>query len=100
MEINIRGNWIIYPGDIGTKTGSLDTVKWFPTASSIVVGIALTNPIFKILSQNQYCPPKYACIQIYDIPKDIIQEYNLLKYVHDGWIYSEIRKGVYGISQT
>jgi hypothetical protein len=40
-------------------------------------------------------------LKITDIPDEIIQEYNLLKLVSpDGYVYCEIRKGMYGLPQA
>ena len=30
------------------------------------------------------------------IPDEIIDQYNLQDIVHDGWVYCEIKKGMYG----
>ena len=35
-----------------------------------------------------------------DIPDEIKLEYNLQNLVVDGWIYVEIRKGMYGLPQA
>ena len=43
---------------------------------------------------------EYARIKLSDIPEEFTQEYNLLEYVHDGWIYLEIRGGIYGLPQA
>ena len=33
------------------------------------------------------------------ISQEFIDEYNLTEYEHNGWIYFEITKGVYGLKQ-
>jgi hypothetical protein len=33
-------------------------------------------------------------------PKEIIQNYNLNALAVDGWVYIEIRKGMYGLKQA
>jgi hypothetical protein len=33
-------------------------------------------------------------------PEEIIQKYNLNDLAVDGWVYIEIRKGIYGLKQT
>jgi hypothetical protein len=35
-----------------------------------------------------------------DISQEFIDEYNLTEYEHDGWVYFEITKGVYGLKQA
>jgi hypothetical protein len=33
-------------------------------------------------------------------PEEIIQKYNLIALTVDGWVYIEIRKGMYGLKQA
>ena len=40
-----------------------------------------------------------ARIKLSVIPQEIIDEYNLLDYEHNGWIYFEIVRGCYGLTQ-
>ena len=45
--------------------------------------------------------PEYVRIHISKIPKKIIDMYNLLDFVTpDGWVFFEIRKGMYGLPQA
>ena len=44
--------------------------------------------------------PEYVRIKIDVIPKEFIEEYNLMTYVHNGWVYFEITKGIYGLKQA
>ena len=34
------------------------------------------------------------------IPAEIVEAYNLTSLVHNGWVYIEIRKGMYGLPQA
>ena len=43
---------------------------------------------------------EYMRIKIENIPQEIIKKYNLKKLVHNGYIYIEIRKGMYGLKQA
>ena len=43
--------------------------------------------------------PEFFRIRLEDIPQNFIDEYNLTPYANNGWIYSEIIKGCYGIPQ-
>ena len=43
---------------------------------------------------------EYMKINIRDILQEVIDEYNLLDYVHNGWVYVEIRRGAYGLPQA
>jgi hypothetical protein len=44
--------------------------------------------------------PKYVCIKISDIPKEIINKYKLTGLDHDGWIYFKICQSCYGLPQA
>lgn len=43
---------------------------------------------------------KYMWINSMDIPQEVIDEYNLLQFVYNGWVYIEIRRGIYGLPQA
>ena len=43
---------------------------------------------------------EYSRIKLSVIPQEIIDEYNLLDYKHNGWIYFEIVRGCYGLPQS
>ena len=81
-RITIGGNHICYPGDVGTKTASLDLVR-------IVINIALyskdakyvTFNIYSFYLQNPLDRPEYVLINLSDIPQDFIDEYDLLDSV-------------------
>ncbi|KAL7474373.1 hypothetical protein ACHAW6_000348 [Cyclotella cf. meneghiniana] len=39
-------------------------------------------------------------MKLSNIPQEFINEYNLMQYVHNNWVYLEMRKGIYGLSQS
>ena len=43
---------------------------------------------------------RYMRIALKDIPDEILQEYNLTPLVHHGYLYVEIRKGMYGLKEA
>ena len=100
-RITIGGNTIAYAGDCGTKTGAIEVVKG-------IFNSVCSRPGAKFLSAditNYYLGtpldrPEYARIRIEDIPQEFIDEYNLMQYVHNGWVYFEITKGIYGLKQA
>ena len=51
----------------------------------------LINPV------NRY---EYMKLPLEIIPEEIIQQYNLRKLAHKGFVYMEIQKGMYGITQA
>ena len=40
---------------------------------------------------------EYVRIKLSDIPQELIEEYNLSKTAHSGWIYFEILRGCSGL---
>ena len=100
-RITIGGDRIAYPGDVGTKTASLDLVK-------LVINSVLSRKDAKFVCfdiSNFYLGtpldrPEYARVNTRDIPVEFYDEYNLQHFEHDGWVYFEITKGVYGLPQA
>jgi len=100
-RITIGGNRICYPGDTGTKTGSIETVK-------LLLNSTISTPdarfaCFDISNFYLGTPldrPEYVRIKIADIPQEFIDEYNLTEFEHNGWVYFEINNGVYGLKQA
>ena len=43
---------------------------------------------------------EYIRIKASIIPKEIIQQYQLVDKIHNGFIYMEISKGMYGFPQS
>ena len=43
---------------------------------------------------------EYIKVKAEIIPDEIMEQYNLRTVVADGWVYIEIRKGMYGLPQT
>jgi hypothetical protein len=43
---------------------------------------------------------EYMRIPLASIPQDIIAQYHLLDIAHDGFVLTEIRKGIYGLPQA
>ena len=100
-RITIGGNRICYPGDTGTKTGSLKVVKL--QINSVLSTKDARFACYDISNFYLGTPmdrPEYVRIHISQIPQDFIDEYDLTKYEHNGWIYFVITKGVYGLKQA
>ena len=99
--ITTMGNRVVYAGDSGTKTASLDLCK-------IMMNIVISREGAKFITydiRNCYLLtpldyPKYVKINLTNIPQEFIDDYNLHDYVHKGWVYFEICNGVYGLPQS
>ena len=91
MRINIGGNRITFPGDVGTPTASLELAKLvFNSVLSRPSAKFTTFDICNFYLQTPLDRPEYARIKLSDIPEEFTLEYNLLSYARDGWVYLEI----------
>ena len=100
-QINIGGNRIYYPGDVGTPTASLKFFKIL--INSVLSRTGARFVCFDIKKFYLGTPlnrPEYARIHLKDIPDYFIAEYNLTAYARYGWVYFCICKGVYGLPQA
>ena len=101
VRFTVGGDKINYPFDVRTKTADLTTAKIIinstistPGARFMGIGIKdfyLNNPMSRF---------EYMRIPIHQIPQKIIEQYNLTPLIHNGAVYVEIRKGMYGLPQA
>jgi hypothetical protein len=94
----VGGDQIEYPSDKYTRTAG------FTTAKILINGVISTKgAIFLVVDiKNFYLNTplgrfKYMVIDLSSLPQEIIDEYGLLELAHDGRVYIEIQKGVYGL---
>ena len=100
-RITIMGKHCVYAGDAGTKTASLDLCKLlFNSVISQKGAKFITYDITNYYLRTPLDYPEYTKIKLTDIPQDFIDEYNLHDFIHNGWVYFEIRNGVYGLPQS
>ncbi len=100
-HITIGGNNIAYPGDVGTPTGSLELVKLLiNSVFSQCDACFATFDLKDFYLNTPLDQPEYICIKITDIPKEFIDKYTLENFVHDGWVYFEIQRGMYNCPQA
>jgi hypothetical protein len=99
--INIGGNNIAYPGDVGTPMGSIELVR-------LLINSVLSQYNARLATMdlnNFYLStlldwPEYVRIKLVDIPQEFIDEYKLNKLARDSWIYFEMCCGMYGLPQA
>ena len=97
----MTGVHIKYPGDLGTPTGSLDMVKMI--INSIISRRNARFVCFDAANfylQTPMANSEYVRMKLLAIPQEIIDKYDLTKYVHNGWIYYEIVCRCYGLPQS
>jgi hypothetical protein len=102
VRLTVGGNRINYPGDCGTPTADLLTVKLLfnsivSTKDAKFMSIDISNFYLNTpMERYEYLKMKYD-----NFPPDVIAHYKLHdKVTPDGYIYVEARKGVYGLPQA
>jgi len=102
MRLTVGGNLINYPGDCGTPTADMLTVK-------LLLNNVISTPYAKFMTidiKNFYLNTpmprfEYMKMKLSDYPEDVILQYGLREKVSsDGYIYIEVRKGMYGLPQA
>lgn len=97
----VGGDKVDYPFDVSTKTADLTTAK-------ILINSVVSTPNAKFLTADlkdfylgtpmeRY---EYMRVPIWMLPDAIIDQYNLRPLFHNGYVYVEIRRGMYGLPQA
>ena len=96
------GNLINYPGDCGTPTADLLTIK-------LIFNSIISTPNAKFMNidiKDFYLMTTMGCFEYFRMklelfPEDIIKEYGLRDKVDaDGNIFCEVQRGMYGLPQA
>jgi hypothetical protein len=100
-RLTVGGNLIDYPGDVATSGADITTAKlvWnsvISTDNAQFMGMDIKN--FYLNTPMDH--PEYMRIHLRHIPDEIIEEYGLLELAHEGFVYVEINKGMYGLPQA
>jgi hypothetical protein len=97
----VGGDKIDYPFDVSTKTADLTTAK-------LLFNSVLSTPNARFLTANlkdfylgtPMSRYEYMRVPIWMLPAAIIEQYNLTPLFHNGFVYVEIRRGMYGLPQA
>jgi hypothetical protein len=96
------GDRVHYPGDAGTPTANLLTIK-------LLLNSIISTPNAKFMTmdiKNFYLNTpmtwyEYMRLRLADMPKDVIAHYKLNNIATpEGYIYWEIQKGMYSLPQA
>ena len=96
------GNRVHYPGDAGTPTADLLTVK-------LLLNSIISTPNAKFMTMDikdfylntPMARYEYMRLRLMDMPEEVIAHYKLNKIATpEGYIYCEIQKGMYGFPQA
>jgi hypothetical protein len=101
VRLTAGGNLIDYPGELTTRTADLTTTKllWNSVISTKdsrymcldIKNFYLGTPMARF---------EYMKIPIGVFPQATINQYNLNQHAHNGFIYLEVRKAIYGLPQA
>jgi hypothetical protein len=101
-RLTAGGNLIDFPGDVSTPTADPTTT------AKLVIQHTLSTPNAKYMCGDiklfylgtPMARYKYMRLPIAIIPQEIIDAYDLMPLVHNGHVYLEIRRGMYGLPQA
>lgn len=100
-RLTVGGDRIHYDGDVSTPTGDITTAKLlFNSTISTPSARFTTMDISNFYLNTPLARYEYMRLRLDIIPQEIIDAYNLTDLTHDGWVYIEIRKGMYGLPQA
>ena len=101
-RLTAGGNLVNYPWDVSTATAEMLLIKiFFNSVISTRGAKFMTIDIKNFYLGTPMKRKEYMRLKLTDIPKEIIQEYNLTELATpDGWVYIEISRGMYGLPQA
>ena len=96
------GDRVHYPGDARTPTVDLITVKLLINSIISTTGAKfMTMDIKDFYLNTPMARYEYMRLKLSDMPDDVIEHYNLQAITTaNGFVYCEIRKGMYGLPQA
>jgi len=100
-RLTVGGDKIDYPGAVWTDTADTVTAK-------LLLNSVISTPrarccildVKDFYLNNKLLRYEYMKMALKLIPQEIIDEYNLTSIAHDGFIYIQIEKGMYGLPQA
>jgi hypothetical protein len=95
-RLTVGGNLIDFPGDVSAKTAKLLFNSVISTPSARFMSIDIKN-FYLGTPMQRY---EYMRMPINLFPTEIIEAYDLLPLVNNGYMYIEIRRGMYGLPQA
>jgi hypothetical protein len=99
--LTVWGDRLDYSGDIATSTVDITTFKILINSTLSTEDAAMMMMDIKNYYLGNPLPRfEYMKLLISRFPEEIIQKYSLNDLAVDGWIYIEIRKGMYGLKQA
>ena len=100
--MTVGGDRINYPGYVGTPTAYLLTVKLLVNSVVSTAGAEfMTLDVKNFYLNTPSARYEYLRLKLINLPEDVIEQYGLKdKATSDGYVYVDIRKGMYGLPQA
>lgn len=100
-RLTVGGDRLEYPWNKSTPTAGLTTSKLLfnsilSTAGAKFLGIDIRH-FYLCTPLDRY---EYMRLPLNIIPEEVVARYKLRTIAHEGWIYIEIQKGMYGLPQA
>jgi hypothetical protein len=101
IRLTMGGDRLNYSGDVATSTADITTFKILINSTLSTEDAAMMMMDIKNYYLGTPLPRfEYMKMLLSRFPEEIIQKYNLSALAVDGWVYIEIRKGMYGLKQA
>jgi hypothetical protein len=101
VRLTISGDRLDYSGDVTTSTADITTFKILINSTLSTKDAAMSMMDIKNYYLGTPLPRfEYMKMLLSGFPEEIIQKYNLNDLAVNGWVYIEIRKGMYGLKQA
>jgi hypothetical protein len=101
VRLTVGGDRLDYAGDVATSTAEITTFKILINSTLSTEDAAMMMMDIKNYYLGTPLPRfEYMKMLLSRFPEEIVQKYNLNALAVDGWVYIEIRKGMYGLKQA
>jgi hypothetical protein len=101
VRSTVGGDRLNYSGDVTTSTADITTFKILINSTLSTVDASMMMMDIKNYYLGTPLPRfEYMKMVLSRFPEEIVQKYNLNALALDGWVYIEIRKGMYGLKQA
>jgi hypothetical protein len=98
VQLTFGGDRLDYSGDVATSTADITTFKILINSTLSTEDAAMMMMYIKSYYIGTPLPrSEYIKLLLSRFPEEIIQKYNLNALAVNGWVYIDIRKGMYGL---
>jgi hypothetical protein len=101
VRLAVGGDRLDYSGDVATSAADITTFKILINSTLSTTYAAMMMMDIKNYYLGNPLPRfEYIKMPLSRFPEEIVKKYNLNALAVNGWVYIEIRKGMYGLKQA